>query len=332
MSTTIGVAMIGCGSIGRAHAHRLREQPGVVVRGCVDLQANAARALADEIEGAYAALEVDAVLRDDLVDAVVISTHHDSHARLAVAAAEAGKHIFLEKPLALTREECDLVQNAVLRTGVQLMVGFKMRFMPVVQAVRQLIPAPRLVLGQIMDNRWPDDFWAQDPVKGGGNVASQGVHSFDLLWYLAGPNAEPDSVYAAGGTWTHQNPDVIDNVAGVIRFTNGCVGVVLNGDAGQPTFTSKFFFELFDGARTATLFDRCHNARLGGVEPSEIRATEAYPDEDPEGFTQELREFVACVREGRPSVIGASASDGTRATRLALATFRSVRTGEVVKF
>lgn len=309
---------------------RSRNLDGVRMRAFVDVRAESAQALVREFEDAYATDDVTRVLRDDGIDAVLISTHHDSHPTLAIKAAEAGKHIFIEKPLALTVAGCEQIQEAVARSGVQLMVGFKMRFMPVVQAVRTLIPRPLLVVGQIMDNRWPDNFWAQDPRTGGGNVLSQGVHNFDLLWYLAGGNAEPVSIYAAGGALTHREGEVIDNVFGVIRFANGCVASVLNGDAGLPAYTSKFFYELFDGARTATLFDRCHTARLGGVEPAEIRAATAFPGEDPEGFVQELREFAACVRDNRPPTIGATVADGLRATRLALAAFTSVRTGEPV--
>jgi predicted dehydrogenase len=98
------------------------------MRAFVDVRREAATALAGEFEGAYAAEDVARVLRDDSVDAVLICTHHDSHAPLAIAAAQAGKHIFVEKPLALTVEECRQVEEAAARAGVQVMIGFKMRF------------------------------------------------------------------------------------------------------------------------------------------------------------------------------------------------------------
>ena len=331
MSGLVRLALIGCGSNGRGHALRSRQLSGVAMRGFADVREAAARDLADEFEGAYATTDVERVLRDDGVDAVVISTHHDSHPSLAIAAATAGKHILVEKPLALTVEDCQRIEEAVARAGVQLMVGFKMRFMPTVREVRRLVPRPILLVGQMMDNRWSDSSWAQDPRTGGGNVLSQGVHNFDLLCYLAGPNAEPESIYAAGGTLTHRGTEVIDNVLGVMRLTNGCVAAILNGDAGLPPYTSKFFYQLFDGVRTATLYQRCHRARLTGVDPDEIDAAVAFPDEDPEGFTQELAEFVECVRNNRPPTTGATAADGTRATRLALTAFESVRTGQVVR-
>ena len=327
--SNVRLGLIGCGGNGRGHALRSRELSGVEMAAFADVVEPAAKGLAEQFPGAYATGDPERIIRDDTVEGVIISTHHDSHPRLAQAAAAAGKQILIEKPMALTVEDCLRIEEAVAKAGVQLIVGFKMRYMPVVQAIHKLMPEPYLLVGQIMDSRWPDGHWAQDPRTGGGNVLSQGVHNLDLLYYLAN-SGEPTSIYAAGGTITHTNTEVVDNVFGVIKFRGGCVASVLNVDAGPPPHTSKFFVEAFDGKRAASLFDRCHNAKLSG-EPAEIRAATDFPGEDPEGFVQELAEFVACIREKRAPTIGARAADGTRATRLALAAFESVRTGEPVR-
>lgn len=329
MSSEVRLGLVGCGGNGSGHARRSREVDGARMVAFADAREGAARALAAEFPGAYATTDPARIFEDSRVDAVIVSTHHDSHAELAIAAARAGKHLLVEKPLALTVEECRRIEEAVDRSGVRAMVGFKMRYMPLVQEVHRLLPRPILLVGQIMDNRWADDWWAQDPRSGGGNVLSQGVHNFDLLCYLAG--APPTRIYADGGTLTHRGTDVIDSVFGVIRFENGCVASILNADAGTPAFTSKFFCEVFDGERTATLHQRCHRGRIGGAVERALDAAADFPGEDPEGFVQELAEFVACAREDRAPTIGASLADGTQATRLALAAFESVRTGEAVR-
>src|SRR5690606_26091063 len=113
-----------------------------------------------------------------------------------IGAAQAGKHILVEKPLALSSEACVAVGRAVEESGVTLMTAFKMRFYDMIQQVKQLIPQPLMVTMQMMDNRWADDMWANDPVKGGGNVLSQGVHSCDILRYVAG--GDPVTVSAVG--------------------------------------------------------------------------------------------------------------------------------------
>ena len=210
------------------------------------------------------------------------------------------------------------------------MVGFKLRYAPLVQEARRVAAAPGLLVGQMMDNRWADTLWAQDPVSGGGNVLSQGCHTFDLLSYLA--RSEPVQVYAAGGTFTHDpaTTSVIDNVVGAITFASGAVGAVIQGDAGVPDHVSKFFFELFDGQQAVQLHDRLHRMTLSGPahRPARlIRASDVAPDADPEGLAQELDEFVQCAATGTPPRTGATARDGTRATAVALALFESVRTG-----
>ena len=294
----VGLALIGCGGNGRGHAERARQVAGVRLRAFVNLREEAARALAAANPGTYATSNVGRVWRDDAIDAVIISTHHDSHPALAVAAAEAGKHMLVEKPLALTVEACERVEAAVARAGVRLMVSFKMRFMPAVQEVFRRLPHPLLLVGQMMDNRWPDASWAQDPVTGGGNVLSQGVHNLDLLWYLA-RSGEPASIYAAGGTLTHRETDVIDNVFGTIRFRDGCVAALLNGDAGTTAADLQVLLRAVQRLPDGDARRRCHRARFGGAEPAEWRAEERCPDDDPEGFVQELREFVECARQNR---------------------------------
>jgi predicted dehydrogenase len=314
----------------RAHMRHAVRLSGLRLRGYADVAPAAAERFRQEFGGDYASGDPEQVLRDDGVDAVLIATHHDSHAGLAVRAARAGKHILIEKPLALTMEECLEVEDAVNRAGVVLMAGFQRRFAPLVLLARRLVPRPFLSLGQMMDNRWGDAIWAQDPVRGGGNVISQGCHTFDLLCYLH--QDEPVSVYAAGGTFTHdpQTTTVIDNVAATVRFAGGGTAAVVQGDGGLPSYVSKFFFEVFDGQRAAQLYDRLQHMTVSGPgqQPAQYAAATEAPGEDPEGLAQQLAEFVRCAAGGVPSPSGATVRDGMRATALALAIFESVRTGQ----
>src|SRR5262249_11762287 len=126
VARTVELALIGCGSNGRGHALRSRQIEGARVRAFIDVREAAARSLAAEFEGAYATTDLARALRDDAIEGVIISTHHDSHPSLAVAAATAGKHLLIEKPLALTVTECQRIEEAVARAGVRAMVGFKM--------------------------------------------------------------------------------------------------------------------------------------------------------------------------------------------------------------
>lgn len=331
--TDVRLAVIGCGGMARMHMRNAVQLPGVQLRGYADANVAAAERFLHEFGGVYSTGDPQQLLRDDSVDAVVIATHHDSHAALAIEAATAGKHVLVEKPLAMSVDDCLRVEDAVARAGTLLMVGFQRRYAPLVQAARQRVERPLMLVGQLMDNRWSDGHWAQDPATGGGNVVSQGCHSFDLLVYLA--RSEPASVFAAGGTLTHDAAatDVVDNLVGTIAFDSGAVASVIQGDAGVPAYVSKFFFEVFDGRQAIQLYDRLHRMTLSGTEHSPAREVCAShvegtaPTDDPDGLAQELADFVRCAASGVSPSIGATAPDGTRATAIAQALIESVRTG-----
>ena len=189
-------------------------------------------------------------------------------------------------------------------------------------------------MGQRIDPRWSDTSWAQDPVTGGGNVLSQGVHMFDLLSYLAGD--EPVALHAEGGTFTHDpaTTQVIDSVVATIRFAGGAVASVNIGDFGPSDWAGRAFCQLFDAAGlSATIyryFEGVQIARRGEARDVTVADLTLAERADLLGYAAEIKEFVACARENRPPKIGAGVKDGTRATRLALAAFESIRTGHTV--
>lgn len=119
---------------------------------------------------------------------IYVLTQHDSHADLCIKAAQAGKHVLVEKPMALTVEDCLRVGRAVKQHGITLMTGFKMRYYDLVLRAHEMMPRPLILTMQMLDNRWSADMWANDPIKGGGNVISQGCHSCDVLRFMAGSN------------------------------------------------------------------------------------------------------------------------------------------------
>ena len=317
---SVRMGLIGCGSLGRVHAKCVSTIDGAAFVGYADVVAEAANKALDEFGGDYATTEPQKLLNDDGIDAVYICTHHDSHAPLAIAAARAGKHILIEKPLALSVGQCEDVAEAVEKAGVHLMPAFKMRYYPLVQMAHEFLPSPQVMVGQMMDGRWPDGLWAQDPVRGGANVHSQGCHTTDILRYFAG--SEPVRIWAAGGSITHPGHPCIDQCAASILFANGHVASWIQGDAGCAEFTSKFFFELFGDNRSVQLHDRLKEATFFDGEKS---STERREQE--EGFQLENEEFISALLAGRPPAL--TAHDGIQATRIVLAADTAIRTGEV---
>ncbi len=317
MNKDIRIAIIGCGSIGKVHAECLSKIDGATTVAFCDLNLEHARNLCDEFHGQYATEDPGKIFRDDAIDAVYICTHHDTHSTLAVQAAEAGKHMMMEKPLALTLEDCDAVGSAVAKSGVKVMTGFKMRYYPAVAKVKEFIPTPLVTVAQMMDSRWPDDFWANDAVKGGGNVLSQGCHTMDLVYFLN--QSEPVRIYAEGGNFTHKNLGIIDNIAATITFANGSIASVVQGDCGHTPFVSKFSFQVMEGMKTAHLHNRLKTATM-------FDGTNTSRHEDPEeyGFLEENRDFIRALQKNEDPPI--THKDGLRATLLLLKAFESLKT------
>jgi predicted dehydrogenase len=318
----IHLGLIGCGSLARsAHCVSIAQIPDARFLAYADINETAAQAALQEFGGEYATADPEKLFSDRRLDAVYICTRHDSHASLAIAAAESGKHILIEKPLALSLEECEAIAEAVRKSGVILMPAFKMRYYPLIRKAHAFIPEPQVLVGQMMCGRWPDDLWAQDPVQGGANVHSQGCHTTDIIRYLAG--SEPRRLWAAGGMLTHPGHPCIDQCVASIQFENGHVGSWIQGDAAESPFTSKFFFELYgNDGRSVQLYDRLKKATFYDGSQS---WTEERPEE--EGFLLENREFIAALKEGREPEL--TVHDGIQATRIVLAADRAIRTGEV---
>ncbi len=287
--------------------------------GFCDADPARASELCRKFGGGYATDDPERVFRDDAIDAVYVCTHHDSHSALAVRAAGAGKHVMMEKPLALTLRECDLVAAAVEKSGIMLMMGFKMRYYPSGARARAFIARPLVTVAQMMDSRWPDDFWANDPVKGGGNVLSQGGHTVDLVCYLNG--SEPRRVYAEGGNFTHPGMAIIDNIVATLQFADGSVASITQGDSGATPFVSKFSFQLMDGRKTAHL----HN-RLKTVTLSDGEHVETHEDPVEYGFLEENRDFIRSIQEQKTPPI--TSRDGLRATLVLLKALESLKTGQ----
>lgn len=315
--TTWRAALIGCGNLGRIHCEQVQQLDGLSMVAFCDIDVSRARSFRETYGGDYATEDVARIFDDDSIAVVYICTQHDTHAEFCIRAARAGKHILVEKPLALTVEECLAIGRAVEESGVKLMTAFKMRYYAMVRKAKELIPNPLVVTMQMMDNRWADEMWANDPVRGGGNVLSQGVHSCDILRYVAG--SDPLTVHAEGGNF-YQKTGVVDNMVAVYRFENGAIGNLVQGDCRNPTLVSKFYLQLFAENRCATLSDRLCTLTYqeAGQEPVIYRGTET-------GFLEENRAFLEALDQDRTPAI--DHRDGLLATLMILQGFRSIETG-----
>ncbi len=251
----VGLGVIGCGNMARQHMVNAAVAEGMSLVAYADVVEAAAEKFHSDYGGTYHTDDPAKLMNDDRVDAVLIATRHDSHRDLAIAAARAGKHILLEKPMALTNEHCQEIAEEVDRTGVTFFMGFKLRYCPLVRRARKVMPNPRMSVGQMVDNTWSEDSWAHHPITGGGNVLSQGCHTVDLLYFVN--DSEPVTIFAGGGSLSHPGtPDVIDAVIATITFENGATASWIQGDPQRRDYASKFFLQIFQPGMAVSLQNR----------------------------------------------------------------------------
>jgi predicted dehydrogenase len=315
------VALVGCGSYGAEHAKFLATYAGVKLHAVADLAADRAEDFAKKYGATYATADPARIWADRDIDAVWICTQHHTHAPLAEAAAAAGKDFFLEKPLALTLADCDRIVAAVERSGVTAASGFKLRFFPAVIAAKAFLTKPTLTTAHVIDDHWLSEFWANDPVQGGGNVLSQGCHIMDTVLYLH--PTPPVRIYAAGGNRHHPTRDIVDVAAITLTFADGAVANIAVGDVGVPPHASKFALQQSDGARSLSLYNRLNT--LMTREDKKVTEHPAWPED---GAAVIDRAFITAVAEGKSSPV--SVHSARRTTAVVLAAIESIKTGRVV--
>ena len=253
----IGVGLVGVGSFALSvHLPMLRRSPGFALRGVVSRRGPDAQRAARKFDAAYAATDIDELLKDADVKALWITTTHDRHADFGVQALQAGKHVFIEKPMALTLADCQRVVEAAQETGGLATVGFNRRFAPASVLAREHftgVTGSKEVVYRVRGDEFPKGHWIDDPVKGGGRLLGEGCHFFDwLAWFL---NEEPVRVYAAraGGA--------VDGAAVTVEFSKGSVGTLVYTIAGSPGMP-KERIEIFGGGR-GTVIDDFQRVELG---------------------------------------------------------------------
>ncbi len=193
------------------------------------------------------------VLSDAQINAVAVSTRHDSHAGLVLQALAAGKHVFVEKPLCLTLGELEAIQEAVVRRDVatrapMVMVGFNRRFAPQVQKISALlkgVTGPKSFVMTVNAGAIPATHWTQDPQVGGGRIIGEACHFIDLLRFLAGARIASHQV-------THMDSPTADSVSISLKFEDGSMGVVHYLAEGSKAFP-KERLEVFAAGRVLQL-------------------------------------------------------------------------------
>ena len=330
MTPTI-IAVIGAGRIGSMHAENLiRHMPEASVRAVVDPNVDTAWLTDLGIDPALN--DFDAVLADPEIEAVLVAVPSPHHVEMIQRAAEAGKQIFCEKPIAFETADIEKAVAAVKAAGVQLQVGFNRRFDPSFTSAREAVRAGRLgdILTVSVTNRDPAPPSLEFLARSGGLFLDMMIHDFDTVRSLTG--TEITEVYSTGAALV--DPAIaelgdIDTAVVALKLANGAVGSIVV--SRQSTYGYDQRLEVLGSEGSV----RVHNLRP----TSTSYATEEGVVSDPlhhsfverfhEAFVAELRAFLECVRRGTP--VPVNGSDALAALRGALAAQLSLREGRPVR-
>ncbi len=304
MSDVLSVGIIGAGGIARSHIRAIEENDNIQLAAVMDVDGTRAEAVAAEYE-VRAYTNMEALLEDPEVEAVHVCTPHKFHTEAVVKAAEAGKHVIVEKPMALTLAECDQMVDACEQAGKILMVGQVMRYYPVNRLIKRMIADGEIgEVGHLMRRRYsyfnptgPDSHyrhWYLDLEVGGICVLyCFGPHEYDILhWYLNSPVTE---VYARGTESTELYRGQKDTYTAVMTHANGSVSVLSQSVVCHSSAHDQYII----GSKGSMMLAGQKLIVNGKEVPVEGTSGEGMPNQ--------IREFAACCLEGRePDASGRS--------------------------
>lgn len=331
MSVRIG--LIGAGRMGATLAHHLAfSLPAVELVAVADPVLEYASAVATTCQIPSVFEDHRALLRLDAIDAVVIATPTNSHAAIVKEAAEKGKHIFTEKPLALTLESCDEAIEAVKTAGVKMMVGFMRRFDPAYIMAKKKIDdgviGKPVMIKLVGRDPWRTSVDYARRENSGGLIADMAIHEFDLARWLMG--SEVVRTYSEGGCLVFPELEEvgdIDNAVINLRFANDAVGnvdVSRNAIYGYDIRT-----EVIGSKGSLFIGDLQHHATVTLTKGTVSYETiPGFQERFAEAYAAEIRDFVDAVEMDR--AVAVTGEDARAATEIAIAATMSLDQGRAV--
>jgi myo-inositol 2-dehydrogenase/D-chiro-inositol 1-dehydrogenase/scyllo-inositol 2-dehydrogenase (NAD+) len=329
--------LIGTGRAGRVHALNLvRRIPSAQLIALCDANAGALQQAGEEFGVAARFLDYREAIAQPQVDAVVIVTPTFLHCPIACAAAAAGKHVFLEKPMAVTLAECQAILAAVAQTGVKLQLGFMRRFDEGFLQAQQLVASGDL--GRLMKikstGRGPGlpPPWIYDLNQSNGIIAEVNSHDLDSLRWLGG--SEVKSVYAQAANFKcpearEPYPDFYDNILATFRLANGALGEVdgtcpchYGYDARVEILCERGLLLVGTVAQQGLTRVSVDGQVVGRTVPSWRTLFK-------DAYLAEMEHFIECIQQDRPPRV--TGLDGLRAVELVLAVNHSIQTGRPVE-
>jgi predicted dehydrogenase len=254
---------------------------------------NTSRYVMDKYGFDYATDETGKILADESVNTVFVMTRHDTHARYVIEALQAGKDVFVEKPLALTTDELEQVREAYEASNARLMLGFNRRFAPQIVDLMKLFDRSqkKAITYRVNAGILLPDHWVHDPKVGGGRIVGEGCHFIDLCAFIAGA-----PIISVAAHETESGAGLRDTVSISLAFANGSSANISYFSNGSKQM-SKEYLEVFCNGVAVVVDDFRHMTIYGEkVRKSKLKRQD-------KGHAAELKAFVQAIEQGKPAPI-----------------------------
>ena len=344
---TYGFGIIGCGMISQFHADGLAEVPNAKLIA-VSSRTEANRQKMAAKYGCDAHADYHELVQRQDIDIITIATPSGAHLEPALAAARAGKHVIVEKPIEITLDRCDTMIKACRESNVMLCGIFPYRFTPGARALKQAVDQGRfgrITLGDAY-NKWYRNQNYYDrgawrgtwKLDGGGACMNQGIHAVDLIQWYMGP---VDTITAFTDCLTHERIEIEDTAVAAVRYKSGALGVIecatsvypgfprkieIHGDKGAVIMEQELFAkwefedELPEDAEIRETLGLSTVTKSGAADPSDITHV---------NFREEFNDFLTALEGGAIAPI--DGFEARKALEIIMAMYQSGRTGQSVK-
>ncbi len=313
------IGLVGAGIFAKLTLLPALKKTGAKLKTVADINGVAARHAAKKFGFEQATNDYKQVLSDEEINTVVITTPHNLHARMVIEAMQAAKHVHVEKPLCLTREELSQVRRAYEKAGDrQLLVGFNRRFSPHMQKVRSIVSSrstPMCMTWLINAGFVPADVWIQDKSVGGGRIIGEGCHWLDLMQFLVG---QPIVSVSAAMIGDVPGVEVCgDKMSVTVCFADGSIGTLHYFANGHKSY-QKETFTLFCDKKVLHLDNF---RKLRGYGWNNFKKMNLWSQD--KGHKAEMCHFVNCIANGETPLIPFEEIENTM-----LATFAAVESAQ----
>ncbi|MBP6492273.1 MAG: inositol 2-dehydrogenase [Clostridia bacterium] len=333
MEKKLTVGIIGTGRIGKVHTMSIMNQlPEVEIKGVTDIFLDQAQAWADETGIKTVYKDYKELIADPDIDAVLVCSSTDTHADISIAAANAGKHVFCEKPVDLSIAKVEAVIDAAKKAGVKLQIGFNRRFDHNFRKVKELIDNNTIGDLQILKitSRDPSPPPAEYVKVSGGIFMDMTIHDFDMGRFLTGSEAE--EVYVAAACMV--DPAIgaagdVDTALITIRFKNGTICVIDNSRKAAYGYDQRV--EAFGSKGKVEITNDYPNTAVWSTEEGVFSEKPLYffLERYMDSFAEEMKQFVSALINNTETPV--TGIDGLQPIKLGLAARKSVAEGRPVK-